>query len=880
MTSFKDIPFTCDKDCGRCGLAHNTSVVMIEQKEAPPQDKFVDYLLVGEAASYPDDKVGHNWSGDVGEVLETVMSKVALRDLVGINSNLVRCIPYRHPKDPSKGTRYPEKSELEACQHYLLQEIAYYQPKLIISLGTRALEYFTGRRGVSKASGNIYDWELKGLKPYYIMEFLRRNPDKLELVENVNPDDLDNPLILETVWSVLQLDSHSQSRFREGQESLESSFKVIPTLNPAAILRGAKDAEAVIGQAFDSASRFITGKSNIPFDNYITLDTVDKVIEYVDLNLKLFEEGEIEYNVPDVETSYTAANHPDSKLLTIAISHEPGQAAFIPLEHKDSPFNDLELKAVYHHLDRMWKVIPVANQNLLFDIIWLRSRGMSTDHIYFDTFLASWWLNGDKHRHGLEYLASRYVFMLNHKKELEDEIASKHIYEKVGRKQVRTYQATYADCELETLRRYGGSDTDSACRLVELQKKKIVERGEWEPYQRLMVEMIELSAEMQTAGVKVIKERLEKSSEDYQKAIDSTYQWMEDMGYAVQVREQKRRIYVDKLMDEKGLDDYSAEYKSWMEPENWGEFSLGSNDDLAILFAKVLALPLQVRGKPSKKHPRGQFSCAKAILEEQKELALQRKLSNPRFADIYQRQIDCIEKVLEWRKDSKLYGSYVKPFLDVYVQPNGMIHPRFMIGATKTGRWRSADPSIHIVPYKSGIKQALRSRFPLGVILGYDLSQAELRIMTSLTKDPTFVDAYASGQDVHRQIASRVFKKPPEEITDAERRHSKCVTGETRILTNKGEVEIKDIVDHREHGENKPYKGDLKVFTPFGYRDIETTYFAEKQAIVEVTLEDGKSMRCTPNHRFVTDIENDVRVPAEELKPGDEVWVWEDDEES
>lgn len=88
-------------------------------------------------------------------------------------------------------------------------------------------------------------------------------------------------------------------------------------------------------------------------------------------------------------------------------------------------------------------------------------------------------------------------------------------------------------------------------------------------------------------------------------------------------------------------------------------------------------------------------------------------------------------------------------------------------------RWSSGQ---HTLPTGSDIKNIYTSRFDQGCMAAPDMSQAEVRALAGLAHCDSLMDAFRSGQDIHRINASRVFGKKPEDITTAERRYSKMTT--------------------------------------------------------------------------------------------------------
>jgi len=97
--------------------------------------------------------------------------------------------------------------------------------------------------------------------------------------------------------------------------------------------------------------------------------------------------------------------------------------------------------------------------------------------------------------------------------------------------------------------------------------------------------------------------------------------------------------------------------------------------------------------------------------------------------------------------------------------------------AAHTGRWGGADNlNLQNLPRKSLLKHAIRA--PQGyVMIDSDSSQIEARTLAWLAGQWDLVDAFTRGEDVYRIMASAIYGKPVEEITDSER-----FVGKTTIL--------------------------------------------------------------------------------------------------
>ena len=97
--------------------------------------------------------------------------------------------------------------------------------------------------------------------------------------------------------------------------------------------------------------------------------------------------------------------------------------------------------------------------------------------------------------------------------------------------------------------------------------------------------------------------------------------------------------------------------------------------------------------------------------------------------------------------------------------------------AAHTGRWGGDDKvNMQNLPRKSPLKRAILP--PEGhVFIDCDSSQIEARTLAWLAGQNDLVAAFDAGEDVYKIMASRIYGKPIEEITDSER-----FVGKTTIL--------------------------------------------------------------------------------------------------
>lgn len=125
-----------------------------------------------------------------------------------------------------------------------------------------------------------------------------------------------------------------------------------------------------------------------------------------------------------------------------------------------------------------------------------------------------------------------------------------------------------------------------------------------------------------------------------------------------------------------------------------------------------------------------------------------------------------VELLLEHRKASKIYGTYVEGLLNHII--DGRIYPSFNQVGTTTGRFSSSNPNFQNLPAKEDrIRKAVIP--PDGyLIVSIDFSQIELRVLAALSRDPALLEAYEKGYDLHSQTASLIFGNPYEAYREAE----------------------------------------------------------------------------------------------------------------
>ena len=100
-------------------------------------------MYVGEAPGLDEDRQGEPFVGKAGQLLTKIIQTMGLsREKVYI-ANVLKC----RPDTPGQtyGNRKPTPLEMQTCWPYLLEQIKCIRPKVIVALGTTAVEGLLGK---------------------------------------------------------------------------------------------------------------------------------------------------------------------------------------------------------------------------------------------------------------------------------------------------------------------------------------------------------------------------------------------------------------------------------------------------------------------------------------------------------------------------------------------------------------------------------------------------------------------------------------------------------------------------------------------------------------------------------------------------------------
>lgn len=255
-----------------------------------------------------------------------------------------------------------------------------------------------------------------------------------------------------------------------------------------------------------------------------------------------------------------------------------------------------------------------------------------------------------------------------------------------------------------------------------------------------------------------LRARLEESSEaslltDMEMPLSVLLGQMEDIGIAADTS------VLDGLSDELGKAVDAAREGAWAAAGR--EVNLSSPKQLQELLFDHFRLP------KTKKTKTGYTTNAEALVD-----------LHAKTADEGGAGHDFLGFLLTHRDRIKL--KQMVDSLSATVASDGRIHTTFSQVAAATGRLASSDPNLQNIPARSADGMRIRGAFVAGAgfesLMSADYSQIEMRLMAHLSGDEALIEAFNSGEDLHRTMASMVFGTPVAEVSAEERSRIKATS--------------------------------------------------------------------------------------------------------
>jgi len=512
--------------------------------------------------------------------------------------------------------------------------------------------------------------------------------------------------------------------YKEKYGHLENEFTVVGVIHPSAVLRGLSVAEKQIVTDLRALWMKIVGKQNMYWKKYKWENTTSGFDMYVDGVINAYKSGYIPFVAFDLETTGLIPYDKDSRIVAFSFSHKPGEGVVVPWIHKDSPWNEdgISQESIKNSLKKLLSEVPICGWNLLFDVKWLSLHlGIEVKEIGFDGFLARRWMWGDTLPYNdLNKVAEEELQFHGHGQDIWNILSDT--------------KGHMGMVDSDILVRYAGGDADASYQLCVQYLGTIKQMRLLDQFKNISLRAVLPIASMEMSGVFIDQEMNKKLQKEFpeqmQPIIDS-------------IKNTKWGIDTQKVLSQR---------------EKPLTFNLDSSTTLRELVYGQMKMPAIKSGKQGP-------STDKEVTEELLDYCSQHGLQN---------HLQVLQWLSEWRGLKHTYNNFIKN-LSEYTQWDGYFHTNYHIAGTDTGRVSSSKPSLHGQPKGSKARWQFISRWADkgGVILSSDMSQAEMRVLASLSRDENLIQTILSGVDIHTANAAKMFKVPVEEVTKKQRDLSK-----------------------------------------------------------------------------------------------------------
>ena len=152
--------------CTRCGLSETRTRTVFG--EGDPDARV---FFIGEGPGQNEDETGRPFVGKAGGQLDKWVAAMGLtREQVFI-ANVVKCRP--------PGNRVPLADEVAACTPYLVKQLDWVRPQVIVTLGLPATRFMLDSKlAMGKLRGRWHEWRGIKLMPTYHPAYVLRSPTR------------------------------------------------------------------------------------------------------------------------------------------------------------------------------------------------------------------------------------------------------------------------------------------------------------------------------------------------------------------------------------------------------------------------------------------------------------------------------------------------------------------------------------------------------------------------------------------------------------------------------------------------------------------------------------------------------------------------------
>jgi len=635
------------------------------------------------------------------------MSEVALAREISIKKNLLR-VPHPCRTCPLEGCEKIKPTLTRGARILVLykepeNEGAARQRQHLSKNGMRVLSHFMSKNGLDKSDVAFHNV----IRCHFVRDETEAVIKKeiaascreymLRVIDQVKPEVI-IPLGAETASILMGRGVQIMKARGIAKFVTDYNAHVFPMIDPLFVALYPQN-EGI----FDADCKILSRLMNNGFDQKLASDNASGHYERVkDLQFLIDQNPEVVSL--DVETEGLRWIERDKRLLTIQVSTEEGTGYLISWDHPDDPAP----KRLKNKLRRQLKEllcrpeVSVTGHNVKFDAMWIWTRLGLRVRIMEDTLVMLASIDENLRSKDLATVVKMYVPEMGGYSDWFDSHYDK---------------SKMAEVPLDDIVSYGCGDVDAALRLRNVILGIMADDPAQENnYYTVSMPGLNSFMPMELQGLDVDENALDSLQENLQAHVDDLH--------ATLVRDMPRKVVRDHFRAGKKI--------SLTRPELIRDILFDHPDGFCLepkMFTKGTSkLPehLRVPTTSSKDHL-------------------------PFFFD----ECPYTEVLAEWMKMNRLLETNIKKFREHYIY-EGSIHPIYQLHVAVTGRSASRDPNGQNFPKRGRFAKLYRGIFkapPGYALLQCDLSQAELRIVAEMAQEPTMLEIYQTGGDIHRRTA-------------------------------------------------------------------------------------------------------------------------------
>lgn len=713
-------------ECEKCLLCYQD----IKHPGLGGRGNIDDPLLVGigEAPGPDEDLEGSIFIGKAGKELDFLLGDKMPRIYL---TNALKCLPLQRFDDPSQGFRTPEALEIFSCRSLLFKELRAFDPNKVALMPMGAIAYQS----------------LFGFPP--------------------------DPGILAVAGLPVRLKIN------------DSEFLVVPNVHPSWVARAPKEREGkflgVLNRAWNFAKE--GNLSSLDINNkgaeYKILDPQQAILE---LEFILANKENLKNIILDLET--TSLDYWKAEIIMVNFAHSFDPKGFsIPLR----------VSNVNHHPEKYPYEVPLIEWDINFEQVCkirelvvkiIESIPLVGHNLKYDLLCLLWnkWIeNLDKVRVFDDTMILLHLIYNQRLGNLRLKDCCKKIFDikEDWDKKVTSYldlfhlkkdKINYANLPTFILGEYGALDAYYNRKLHDHLIESFPQ--DLEHLREFITYLTIVFTESEISGIALDKDVHKFLGDSYGEMLDK----MSEKALSFHAVKEYIGAKIGSLREE---NEKPKKKKRLTEEEMVAEvFTMTKRLALIdVMFGKdYLDMPVLKRTKGGK----DRTNRVPATDQEAVDLLkLHPKLNED--------QRIFIDNLADYRTIDKLKSTYVDPVMDRYV--NDLYRQEFMIPGTITGRLSSG---FHTLPRDSDIKRMYCSRWrdQGGMILGFDFSQLELRVLACLSNETKMIEAFKNKVDIHAITGGEIAGKSWDKITSEERATGK--TTNFAIIYGKTSDTLKD----------------------------------------------------------------------------------------